>query len=132
MVNVGASDSVVERIIAKDKTQWYRMRNLRLIYLTLIPGCMSIESTSSFDSSFINGFQSLSYRNKYFGHPNGSILGILNASYSLGATSSLPFVGYVSDHVGRRGFINLGSICMVIGAVMQCFSVNGKIRASVR
>lgn len=124
-----ASNPVIGRIIATDKTPWYRKPNLRRLYLTLVPCAMMIESTSGFDSSLMNGLQSLSYWNEYFGHPNGSLLGILNASYNLGAISSLPFVGYVSDHLGRRGSIAFGSVCMVIGAIMQCFSVNCKLNS---
>jgi len=124
MVAGTASDPVVEAIIANDKTPWYKKPNLRYLYLFLVPCCMGIESTSGFDSSLMNGLQSLKYWTAYFGNPTGASLGILNASYSLGAITSLPFVTYVSDHVGRRGSILFGSSVMVIGAIMQAFSVN--------
>lgn len=53
------------------------------------------------------------------------MLGILSASYSLGAITALPFVSLLSDHVGRRWSIVFGSAVMMAGAVLQCFSVNG-------
>lgn len=124
MVAGTASDPVVEAIIANDKTPWYKKPNLRYLYLFLVPCCMGIESTSGFDSSLMNGLQSLKYWTTFFGNPTGASLGILNASYNLGAITSLPLVTYVSDHVGRRGSILFGSSVMIIGAIMQAFSVN--------
>lgn len=126
MVVVGTSDPIIERLIANDKTRWFMKPNLRLLYLFLVPCCMGIESTSGFDSSLMNGLQSLKYWNQHFGQPSGAMLGILNASYNLGAISSLPFVTWLSDHVGRRGSILFGSFCMIVGSIMQCFSVNGE------
>jgi MFS family permease len=124
----GASDPVIDAIIASDKTPWYKKPNLRYLYLFLVPCCMGIESTSGFDSSLMNGLQSLKYWTNAFGNPTGSLLGILNASYSLGAITSLPFVTLVSDHLGRRGSILVGSCVMIVGAVMQGLSVNSMLR----
>lgn len=124
MVAGQASDPVIEAIVANDKTPWWKKPNLRYLYLFLVPCCMGIESTSGFDSSLMNGLQSLSFWVNYFGKPTGATLGILNASYNLGAITSLPFVTYVSDHVGRRGSILFGSCVMIVGAIMQAFSVN--------
>lgn len=126
MVATGASDPVVERIIAKDKTPWYRKTNLRSLYLYLLPCCLFIEATGGFDASMMNGLQSLSYWQKYFNEPSGPVLGMLSASYSLGSISALPFVTLLSDHVGRRWSIVFGSAVMMTGAVLQCFSVNGR------
>jgi predicted MFS family arabinose efflux permease len=39
--------------------------------------------------------------------------------YSLGAILSLPFVVMVSDGLGRRAAILLGSLIMVLGAGLQ-------------
>ena len=130
MVVEGTSDPIIERLIAQDKTPWYKKPNLRYLYLFLVPCCLGIESTSGFDSSLMNGLQSLSFWQSYFGKPAGATLGILNASYSLGAVTALPFVTYLSDHVGRRWSIVFGSTVMVIGAIMQAFSVNSTFRPS--
>ncbi|KAL1954615.1 hypothetical protein VTO42DRAFT_910 [Malbranchea cinnamomea] len=72
----------------------------------------------------MNGVQSLRYWQSYFGEPVGATLGILTASYNLGALTALPFVTLVSDHVGRRWSIMIGSLFMIGGAIMQAFSVN--------
>ena len=70
-------------------------------------------------SSMMNGMQALHYWQEYFGHPKGGPLGLLVACYNLGAITSIPFVAIVSDHLGRRKSIVLGSSIMIIGAVMQ-------------
>ncbi|PGH19175.1 hypothetical protein AJ80_04144 [Polytolypa hystricis UAMH7299] len=117
-------DPVIARLVAADKTPWYKKPNLRYLYLFLVPCCLGIESTSGFDSSLMNGLQSLSYWQDFFGEPEGAALGILTASYNLGAITSLPFVPIISDHVGRRWSIMFGSVVMIVGAIMQAFSVN--------
>jgi MFS family permease len=55
---------------------------------------------------------------------SGSLRGIIAAAYSLGAILSLPLVGLVNDKFGRRWSIFGGSCIMVIGALIQGFSVN--------
>ena len=61
-----------------------------------------------------------------FGNPQGSLKGIIAASYSLGAIISLPLVPVVNERLGRRWSILLGSLVQCIGAIIQCFAVNGK------
>lgn len=68
--------------------------------------------------------QALDYWQEYFNHPKGGQLGLLVACYNLGAISSIPLVALVSDHLGRRKSIVLGSTIMIIGAVMQGLSQN--------
>ena len=126
MVAIGASDPVIEELIQNDKTPWYRKPNLRTLYIFLIPCCLGIEATTGFDSSLLNGLQSLSYWQAAFHNPEGATLGILSASYSLGAISALPFVAIISDQFGRRWSIAFGSLVMVAGAILQAFSVNSR------
>ena len=61
-----------------------------------------------------------------FGNPQGALKGIIAAAYSLGAILSLPLVPYVNDRFGRRWSIFGGSVIMMIGAIIQGFSVNGE------
>lgn len=51
----GAENSpIIDGIVKNDKVPWYRKRNLRNLYLWLVPFAMFIESTSGFDSSMMN------------------------------------------------------------------------------
>ena len=54
-----------------------------------------------------------------FDDPQGSLKGIIAASYSLGAILSLPFVPIVNRKFGRRWAIFGGSMIMVMGAIVQ-------------
>lgn len=76
----------------------------------------------------MNGMQALSYWKDYFNHPKGGQLGLLVACYNIGAISSIPLVSLVSDHLGRRKSIIVGSSIMIIGAVMQGLSRNCRLR----
>ncbi|KIW26295.1 uncharacterized protein PV07_09400 [Cladophialophora immunda] len=121
---VGASDPILTRIAEEDKVPWYRKRNLRYLYFMLFPTCMGIELTSGFDSQMINALQIVPSWIEYFGDPEGSLKGIIAAAYSLGAICSLPFIPIVNEKLGRRGSIFLGSLIMVVGALIQGFARN--------
>lgn len=58
----------------------------------------------------------------------GPLLGMMSCAYNLGAIMAVPIVPYVSNKLGRRWTIALGSLTMIIGAFMQGFSQNGKFR----
>ncbi|KAI1419750.1 guanine deaminase [Xylaria sp. FL1777] len=120
----GTSDPILTRLADEDKVPWYRKPNLRMLYFLLFPTCMGIELTSGFDSQLINALQIVPSWVTYFDNPQGSIKGIIAASYSLGAILSLPFVGIVNDKFGRRWSIFGGSVIMVIGALIQGLSVH--------
>lgn len=121
---IGKSDPIVTRLAAEDKKWFYQKPNLLYLYLMLFPTCMGIELTSGFDSQMINALQIVPAWKAYFGNPQGAIKGIIAAAYSLGAILSLPFIGVVNDRFGRRWSIFGGSIIMVIGALIQGFSVH--------
>ena len=50
----GGANPIIQSIIVNDKVPWYRKKNLRGLYLWLVPFAMFIESTSGFDSSMMN------------------------------------------------------------------------------
>tara|TARA_R110002003_G_scaffold3_25_gene168 strand:+ start:16650 stop:17099 length:450 start_codon:yes stop_codon:yes gene_type:complete len=135
------ADPVLTRIVEQDQTPWYRKRNLRRLYVLLLPTCIGIEMTSGFDSQMINAVQiaptwqackgprtidfvplliSLD-----FNHPKGALLGIISAAYNLGAICALPLVPYINDTFGRRWSIFIGSWIMVVGSLVQALSING-------
>ena len=59
---------------------------------------------------------------------SGPLLGIMSCAYNLGAICSVPVVPYLSNGLGRRKTIALGSLVMIIGAFMQGFAQNGRFR----
>lgn len=56
----------------------------------------------------------------------GPLLGIISASYNLGAILAVPVVPWVAQKWGRRWSIMIGSAFQCIGALLQGFSQNGK------
>jgi sugar porter (SP) family MFS transporter len=133
MVNVGsAADPIVTRLVAEDKTPWYKKPNLRLMYIWLFLCCMGVEMTSGFDSQLINTLQFAQTFHKYFGdgHKNDDgdwaiepgMLGFVNSCYQLGSIFAVPFAPWVANKYGRRWSIMLGSVIMVVGALLQGFA----------
>lgn len=137
-VNVGVTaDPVVSRLVAEDKVPWYKKPNLRVMYIWLFCCCMGVEMTSGFDSQLVNTLQMSQAWHKYFSNSRVSeirddgttvygiepgLLGFVNSSYMLGSVLGVPFAPYVANKFGRRWSIMIGSIIMVIGAILQGFS----------
>ncbi|KAI5782172.1 hexose transporter [Pyronema domesticum] len=113
------ASAIVSEIAAKDTRPWYQKSNLRSLYLLMIPGLLGVEYTSGFDSSMMNGIQTITFWEEYFDNPKEARLGILSASYSLGSICALPLVPWVNEKYGRKFAIYLGSVIMIIGAVLQ-------------
>lgn len=134
MAPAGASgieeESIIAQVVARDKVSWWNKPNLRSLYLSLVPFCLMIESTSGIDSSLMNSFQALPWWLEYFDHPSKALTGFVVASYSLGAITAIPFVSLVTDHWGRRWSIVFGSGVMVTGALLQGFAQHSKCLTS--
>lgn len=45
----------VNAILNLDEKPWYRKKDLRLLYLTLVPAALGVEMTSGYDGSVLNG-----------------------------------------------------------------------------
>jgi MFS family permease len=72
----------------------------------------------------MNGLQTLSYWQEYFNHPRGSILGLFNASMSLGSLIGLFVVPYLIDWAGRRAGVALGCVVMLLAVGLQTGAQN--------
>ena len=51
-------------------------------------------------------------------------MGVLNTINTIGFICALPFTGYLSDKLGHRRPIHVGSVITIIGAVIQTASQN--------
>lgn len=71
----------------------------------------------------MNALQSLAQWKSYFGNPTGSVLGVVNAAQSIGSVISLPFVGLLSDRIGRKATLLSGCLTIVIASTIQAASV---------
>ena len=77
---------------------------------------------NGFDGALVNGLQLLPAWTAYFHHPQGSTLGLLAASQSIGALGSILLAPLVNDRVGRKRTVMLGGALMLTGASLQTAS----------
>jgi hypothetical protein len=49
-----AAESEVKRLMSLDTTPWYQKKNLRQLYVFLIPAVLGVEMTSGYDGNFGN------------------------------------------------------------------------------
>ncbi|KAI1445261.1 MFS general substrate transporter [Annulohypoxylon stygium] len=117
-------DPRLATIAQADTRRWYQKPNLRALYLILVPSALGVEWTSGFDSSMMNSLQAVSSWVDDFDNPTEGKLGLLNAMYSLGALMAIPFVPTVSQYLGRRWSIVVGSLILCMGAGLQAGSRN--------
>ncbi|KAJ9151594.1 General substrate transporter [Coniochaeta hoffmannii] len=125
VASAGGSENIIHRMAMDDPVPWYKKPNLRGLYWLLFPTTIGIEMTSGFDSQIINAVQIVPAWKEYFHHPTGGYQGILASSLPLGSCVGLPFIPFVNDTFGRRWCIIFGSTLMIIGSLLQAFSVNG-------
>jgi hypothetical protein len=54
-----AQVSEIENLQQLDQTPWYHKKNLRRLYLTMVPAALGVEMTSGYDGSVLNGLQAV-------------------------------------------------------------------------
>jgi sugar porter (SP) family MFS transporter len=72
----------------------------------------------------MNGLQATAAWKSYFGNPSGSVLGVVNAAQSIGSFVALPFIGILSDKIGRRWTLLAGAITIIIASIIQAAAVD--------
>lgn len=114
-VTAVAQQSDVKQLLELDTKPWYQKPNLRRLYFALVPAVLGVEMTSGYDGSILNGLQSvkpwldcrlpseilgvstIADMCVDFHNPQGALLGIITAAFSIGAVIALPIVPYVRD-----------------------------------
>ncbi|KAJ4374716.1 hypothetical protein N0V83_001791 [Neocucurbitaria cava] len=115
---VGAA---IAEVLPQTNKYWFQIPHLlRLNLILLIPLLSS--AVAGYDGSLMNGIQSLTQWQEYFGHPTGALLGLVNAAQSGGSVVVLPFVGILSDKYGRRIILFSGLIGVIVATIIQATS----------
>ncbi|RDB26139.1 Lactose permease [Hypsizygus marmoreus] len=97
---------------------WWKNRGILILNLWLVVPLLS-SVVNGLDSSVVNGLQIIPAWQEYYGHPSGKILGVINSAQSMGSLLALPLSPYISDGLGRRSALFLGSLIMLAGIALQ-------------
>lgn len=97
---------------------WYRVRHLLTLNLLLLVPLLS-SATAGYDGLLMNGLQSMTMWKNYFNHPQGTMLGFINAAQNCGCFIVLPFCGWCTDKYGRKKTIAAGLVGIVIATIIQ-------------
>jgi MFS family permease len=100
------------------RVPWWKRKNMRTLYIYIVILIMT-NTANGFDGSMMNGLQTLSYWQEYFDHPHGALLGLFNASMSLGSLIGLFIVPYMIDAFGRRLGCFVGCLIMLLAVGLQ-------------
>ncbi|KAL1902512.1 hypothetical protein Sste5346_001493 [Sporothrix stenoceras] len=105
------------------RATWYKRRNMRRLYIFIIV-LIATNTANGFDGSMMNGLQTLSYWQNFFNHPQGSLLGLFNASMSLGSIVGQLPVPYIIDWYGRKVGLLVGCCIMILAIGLQSGAQN--------
>ena len=72
----------------------------------------------------MNGLQSVTHWQNYFGTPKGATLGFFNAAYPLGGVAGVFLISPMADGFGRRIGLATGAALCCVGAALQGGSIN--------
>lgn len=100
------------------RLSWWRRRNMRILYFYIFVLILT-NTANGFDGSMMNGLQSLTYWQDYFGSPRGAVLGFFVSSMSLGSLLALFITPYIIDWRGRRLGLVIGSVIMLTAVGLQ-------------
>jgi MFS family permease len=105
------------------RVKWWKNARLRKLYFYIIILVLT-NTANGFDGSMMNGLQTLSFWRDYFGDPQGSTLGIFNASMSLGSLIGLAICPYMVDRWGRKFGVLVGCLIILLGTGLQAGAHN--------
>ncbi|KAL4820353.1 general substrate transporter [Aspergillus spinulosporus] len=114
---------VLKDVIPDGRKPWYRDWTL-LKLNTLLLCALLTQIASGYDSSMLNGMQSLPQWVSYFGQPTGTRLGAMTFGPTGGTLISVLISSQLCERFGRRYPICGGSIVIIVGGILQAAAVN--------
>ncbi|KAF4981022.1 hypothetical protein FZEAL_3074 [Fusarium zealandicum] len=114
---------VLSDVIPRDRKPWYSDWTLWKLNLLLLSGLLT-QTATGFDSSMLNGMQSLPQWQEFFGEPKGTRLGAMTFGPNGGVLISILISSQLCDWFGRRKPIFGGSILIIAGSIIQTCSHN--------
>ncbi|KAJ5690493.1 hypothetical protein N7462_004885 [Penicillium macrosclerotiorum] len=114
---------VLKDVVPKDRKPLWKDGTLLKLNVLLLCALLT-QITSGYDSSMLNGMQSLPQWQKYFGSPKGARLGAMTFGPSGGTLISVLVSSQLCEKFGRRYPICGGSIIIIIGSIVQTAAKN--------
>ncbi|WWC66896.1 uncharacterized protein I206_100803 [Kwoniella pini CBS 10737] len=116
-----AGDFAFNSVPNATAASWWNDPGLRkLVFFMAV--CTSSAIGSGVDGSLINGLQIIPQFNENLGDISDNHLGLVIASFSLGALPALPISAYLMDKFGRKSSLLLGCLSVIIGGISQSFT----------
>ncbi|GAA5896940.1 hypothetical protein JCM6882_007312 [Rhodosporidiobolus microsporus] len=75
-----------------------------------------------YDGAYFNALQIMPAFNEYFDTPKGSRLGLFTAATYFPLVALAPFQAMITDIIGRRLSIVIGSVILIAGSFVGCFA----------
>ncbi|KAL3483619.1 major facilitator superfamily domain-containing protein [Aspergillus germanicus] len=101
-----------------EAVSWIWHPGLRKLYL-MMPILFLATTTRGYDASLLNGIQTVPAWRDYFGHPQGSELGLISATSQFGSLAAILVAPYIADRYGRKFGAGIGNVFIIIGAIIQ-------------
>lgn len=121
-VDYEAHEEVVDDYITETRPAWKVPHFRWMIFFTAV---LAMTATNSgYDSSMLNGLQSLERWQEKMGHPEGQKLGALSNGVLFGSIAVVPVAPYFADMLGRKKAIYIGHIIVIVGAILQGVCTN--------
>ncbi|KAF7588267.1 hypothetical protein BBP40_005953 [Aspergillus hancockii] len=100
------------------KVTWWKLPGLRKLY-AMMPILFLGSTINGYDGSLLNGLQTMTPWQTYFGNPTGSTLGLFTAIQNIGGVCALFFASYIADLFGRKIGVAVGLIVIFVGTIIQ-------------
>ncbi|KAF5005209.1 hypothetical protein FDECE_8330 [Fusarium decemcellulare] len=110
-------------VLPQNPQPWWRTPHLVKLNLLLLVPLLS-SGAIGYDGSMMNGLQTLPQWREYFDHPQGAILGLMNAIYPAGKIVALFIVTFISDRFGRKRTMIIGAVTCVALPFLQGMAKN--------
>ncbi|KAK0103676.1 hypothetical protein ONS95_005686 [Cadophora gregata] len=127
MAEVSRSDDFeglsLQDVLPKRTKPWYRTPGLLKLNVLMLCALLT-QIASGFDSSMLNGMQSLPQWQAFFGTPTGTRLGAMTFGPTGGILISVLVSSQLCERFGRRYPICGGSLIIIFGSILQTASIN--------
>ncbi|KIM26163.1 hypothetical protein M408DRAFT_330739 [Serendipita vermifera MAFF 305830] len=100
---------------------WWKNRGIRKLNFC-IALLLLTSALNGYDGSVLNGIQIMPEWAQYFGDPSDQTRGMMVAAQTFGSFIMLPFAPLLSDGIGRRRTLSLGSAIMCGGVLLQALA----------